>query len=283
MGKEELLIELFKNIKKCTKCEKFNSKIKEKDESNGLINIFRDAKIGLNIPSIWTDWLNRGDSQLMIVGQDWGPYVDMVKLHDKYCDLVAEGQDKRKAWSDIVNEPESMTKKMMKEFIIKSAKQTGIIVDEEILNSFYVTNAVLCARRGNNYRGNNNFKPKLCTENCTDNLKKEIEILKPLVIVTLGYWPFYSIAKSYNISIYKTLKENLERYSSDISNIINISNGKKPIYVVPVYHPTAQIKKLEQISYYCLIWKLLLKHYEKNELLKIMCSYNNYREKMQNE
>ena len=173
-----------------------------------------------------------------------------------------------------------MTKKLMTEFLVQSAKEMGISVDETILDSFFVTNAVLCARKGTNYRGNNNFKPKFCTENCTAILKREIEIIKPLVIITLGYWPFYSIAKSYDIPVYKTLKENLVQYSSDINNIPNISKNKKPIYVLPVYHPTAQVKKMDQISYYRLMWKLLLIYYEKSEILKEIHSYDDYREKM---
>lgn len=280
MSKADLLVELFKEAADCTKCKRFGGKKKEADGYDGLINIFQNNQIALNIPSIWTDWINRADSKLMIVGQDWGPYIDMERLHEKYCKSVVAERDRREAWSEIVNEPESMTKKLMTEFIVQSAKEMGIGVDETILDSFFVTNAVLCARKGTNYRGNNNFKPKFCTENCAAKLKREIEIIKPLVIITLGYWPFYSIAKSYDILVYKTLGENLVRYSSDINNIVNISNDNSPIYVLPVYHPTAQVKKTDQISYYRLMWKLLLAHYEKSELLKEIHSYDDYREKM---
>lgn len=280
MSKADLLIELFKEAADCTKCERFSEKKKEADRYDGLINIFQNDQMALNIPSIWTDWINRADSKLMIVGQDWGPYIDMERLHKTYCKFVVAERDRREAWSEIVNEPESMTKKLMTEYIVQSAKEMGIGVDETILDSFFVTNAVLCARKGTNYRGNNNFKPKFCTENCAAKLKRQIEIIKPLVIITLGYWPFYSIAKSYDIRVYKTLGENLVRYSSDINNIVNISNDNSPIYVLPVYHPTAQVKKTDQISYYRLMWKLLLSHYEKSELLKEIYSYGDYREKI---
>lgn len=280
MSKIDLLVELFKEMAVCAKCERFSREKNETDECNGLINIFQNEQFALNIPSIWTDWINRADSKLMIVGQDWGPYIDMEGLHNKYCNSVAKKLDRREAWSEIVNEPESMTKKLMTEFIIQSAREMGVVVDETILDSFFVTNAVLCARKGSNYRGNNNFKPKFCTENCAAYLKKEIEIIKPLVIITLGYWPFYSIAKSYDIPVYKTLGENLIRYSSNINNIVNISKSNTPIYVLPVYHPTAQIKKTDQISYYCLMWELLLTHFSESALLKEIYTYNDYREKI---
>ncbi len=280
MSKVDLLIEQFKEMANCTKCKRFSEKKKETDGCGGLINIFQNEQFALNIPSIWTDWINRSDSKLMIVGQDWGPYIDMERLHNKYFESIVEKDDRKKAWSEIVNEPESMTKELMTEFIVQSAKEKGIIVDETILDSFFVTNAVLCARKGTNYRGNNNFKPKFCTENCADKLKKEIEIIKPLVIITLGYWPFYSIGKSYGIPVYKTLGENLVRYSSNINNIINISKDNAPTYVLPVYHPAAQVKKNDQISYYCLMWELLLTHYEKRVLLEQIHSYKDYRGKM---
>ena len=276
MNKVEMLINLFEDTANCTRCEKFNGK-SQNDEKNGLINIFCNKEMWLNILSIWTDWLNRSNCKLMIVGQDWGPFVDMEKLHIKYYTSVEDGKDKELAWANIVNEPESMTKKMMTEFIIQSAKQMDITVDESILNSFFITNAVLCARRGNNYRGNDNFKPKFCTENCAEKLRKEIEIIRPLVVITLGYWPFYSIAKSFGIPVFKTLKENLKEYSSDINKIINISDTQSPMYVLPVYHPTAQVRKNDQIAYYRLLWKLLLTQFDKNEVLKIIKSYNNYR------
>lgn len=280
MSKVDLLIDQFKEMANCTKCKRFSEKKKETDGCDGLINIFQNEQFALNIPSIWTDWINRSDSKLMIVGQNRGPYIDMERLHNKYFEFIVEKDDRKKAWSEIVNEPESMTKKLMTEFIVQSAKEKGIIVDETILDSFFVTNAVLCARKGTNYRGNNNFKPKFCTENCADKLKKEIEIIKPLVIITLGYWSFYSIGKSYGIPVYKTLGENLVRYSSNINNIINISKDNAPTYVLPVYHPTAQIKKNDQISYYCLMWELLLTHYEKSVLLEQIHSYKDYRGKM---
>lgn len=59
----------------CNKC--INLKCKNKS----LINIYQDYNFCTNIPSIWTDWYNRLDSGIMIIGQDWGPYSDMKIFH----------------------------------------------------------------------------------------------------------------------------------------------------------------------------------------------------------
>jgi len=53
-----------------------------------LINIYENSKFAKEIPSIWTDWYNRLDSKIMIIGQDWGPFEDMKKALD---DLISSG------------------------------------------------------------------------------------------------------------------------------------------------------------------------------------------------
>ena len=255
----------------CEKCSHFNN------SSYGMINYFRNKQVCLNIPSVWTDWVNRSNSKLMIIGQDWGPYKDMLKLNNKYNELVLTGADDTTAWKEIVDERESNTKQLLIEYIVKSAKEKNLNFDKSIIDSFYITNAVLCARDGQNYRGNENFKPKFCTDNCSEFLKKQIEFLKPTVIITLGFWPLYSISKSYNIPIYKTLNENISFYNLNRKKIINLSSNNEPMYVVPVFHPVAQIRKNVQIETYTLLWELLLDVYDTDELMEILLTYDNHR------
>ncbi len=71
--KKEVFEELLQSMSKCDKCTNFKHKEKQ------LINIYNDNNFGSNILSIWTDWFNRLDSKIMIIGQDWGPYNDKVK------------------------------------------------------------------------------------------------------------------------------------------------------------------------------------------------------------
>lgn len=79
--KSELYNELLVELGKCEKCLKLTKKT-GKDCS--LVNLYKDNKFCKNIPSIWTDWLNRLDSKIMIIGQDWGPFNDMKTLNELY-------------------------------------------------------------------------------------------------------------------------------------------------------------------------------------------------------
>lgn len=77
---------------------------------------------------------------------------------------------------------------------------------------------------------------------------KQIEIVKPKVILTLGYYPIYSLSKTYNFTICKTLKD----------TIINYPEIKlKDFIIIPLYHPVAQVKKTEQLEQYKKIWKYI--------------------------
>lgn len=84
--------------------------------------------------------------------------------------------------------------------------------------------------------------------NCRDYLLKQIEIVKPKVILTLGYFPLMSLSKIFNFKIGKTLKETILEFPE-----IMIDN-----YVIPpLYHPVAQITKSEQLKQYKRIWKYI--------------------------
>lgn len=65
--KKEKFCELLKSMKQCEKCSNL---INNKGKDYSLINIYSDDEFCKNIPSIWTDWLNRLNSKIMIIGQD---------------------------------------------------------------------------------------------------------------------------------------------------------------------------------------------------------------------
>lgn len=202
--KKESFDKLLKTMSKCDKCTNF--KCKEKS----LINIYNDYNFSSNIPSIWTDWFNRLDSKIMIIGQDWGPYNDMKKLNN----LLKEDKSNWNEFSE---------------------------------SDIFITNAIMCARQGDNYRGNN-IDLKKSTLKCSDFLLKQIEIVKPKVILTLGYYPLLSLSNLLNFDIERTLKETIRKYPE-----IN----KDDYVIIPLYHPVAQIKKAEQLAQYKKIWNYI--------------------------
>jgi uracil-DNA glycosylase family 4 len=224
--KQKKLEKLFEELGNCNQCLSFPNLNKS------LINIYQNLDFSVNIPSIWTDWFHRVDSSIMIIGQDWGPYQEMKTLHDKL------NYDKSN-WKDLIESEKSNTKKLLAYYIEQSSQGTYTLDD------LFVTNAILCARKGNSYRGDN-IDLKKSTLNCSKYLLRQIEIVKPKVIVTLGYYPLLSLASIFGFPISKTLKETIQCYPE-----IKVYD----FVIIPVYHPVAQIKKEEQLKQYQKIWK----------------------------
>ena len=225
MMKKECFDKLLKSMSRCDKCTSFKCKGKS------LINIYSDYIFSINIPSIWTDWFNRLDSKIMIIGQDWGPYNDMKKLNN----LLKEDKSN---WNELIELEKSNTKKLLENYIKESSNS------RYSLNDIFITNAIMCARQGDNYRGNN-IDLKKSTLNCSDFLLKQIEIVNPKVILTLGYYPLLSISSLLNFNIERTLKDTIRKYPKII---------KDDYIIIPLYHPVAQIKKDEQLNQYKRIW-----------------------------
>lgn len=224
--KQKKLEKLFEELGNCNQCLSFPN------SNKSLINIYQNLDFSVNIPSIWTDWFHRVGSSIMIIGQDWGPYQEMKTLHDKL------NYDKSN-WKDLIESEKSNTKKLLAYYIEQSSQ--GMYT----LDDLFVTNAILCARKGNSYRGDN-IDLKKSTLNCSKYLLRQIEIVKPKVIVTLGYYPLLSLASIFGFPISKTLKETIQCYPE-----IKVYD----FVIIPVYHPVAQIKKEEQLKQYQKIWK----------------------------
>lgn len=199
-----------------------------------LINIYKNSKFAKEIPSIWTDWYNRLDSKIMIIGQDWGPFEDMKKLNKKYLENPT-----KENWLKLIEDEKSLTKKQLTKYLIESSNGKISSID-----NIYITNSIMCGRKGNNYRGNN-IKLKCSTFNCKEFLHRQIEIVKPKVILTLGYYPLYSLSNIYNFKIEENLTKTIEK-----SPIIEIEG----FIIVPLYHPVAQITKEKQMEQYNRIW-----------------------------
>lgn len=224
--KQKKLEKLFEELGNCNQCLSFPN------SNKSLINIYQNLDFSVNIPSIWTDWFHRMDSSIMIIGQDWGPYQEMKTLHDKL------NYDKSN-WKDLIESEKSNTKKLLAYYIEQSSQGTYTLDD------LFVTNVILCARKGNSYRGDN-IDLKKSTLNCSKYLLRQIEIVKPKVIVTLGYYPLLLLASIFGFPISKTLKETIQCYPE-----IKVYD----FVIIPVYHPVAQIKKEEQLKQYQKIWK----------------------------
>lgn len=232
--KNEVFDKLINSMSKCSKC--INLK-KKNGKDCSLINIYQNHEFCKNIPSIWTDWFNRLDSKVMIIGQDWGPYNDMKQLNEQYIN-----KPNQENWRCLIEQEKSNTKKLLNYYIRKSSES------RYSLDDVFITNAIMCARKGNNYRGDN-IDLKKSTNNCREYLLSQINIVKPKVILTLGYYPLLSLSKIYNFNVDKTLKETINNSPEIMLN---------DFIIIPLYHPVAQIKKSEQLKQYQRIWKYLI-------------------------
>lgn len=230
--KEQNFDILIEKMSHCNKC----IKLKNKNGKDCSLNNFYKEKMAKKIPSIWTDWYNRLNSKIMIIGQDWGPYLDMKEFYEKY-----EKNKTRENYIKIIDEEKSLTKKMLEKYLTESR---GKEVD---LGDFFITNAIMCARKGNYYRSDN-VKLKESTLNCMNYLKEQIDIVKPKIILTLGFYPLLSLANIFNFSIEDTLSKTIDKI-----DIIKVSN----YIIIPLYHPTAQIVKEKQLKQYRKIWKYI--------------------------
>ena len=226
--KKKKFYDFIVSLENCEKCTNFDCKEKS------LINFYKEKELCINIPSIWTDWFNRIESDIMIIGQDWGPYNDMKKFHNLL-------KDDKSNWKEIIELEKSKTKKMLEHYIKSSSN------NKYSLDDIFITNAIMCARQGNNYRGNN-IDLKKSTMNCSKNLLKQIDIVKPKIILTLGYYPLKSLSLIFKFNIDSTLKSTIEKYPE-----INVDN----YVIIPLYHPVAQIRKDEQLRQYKRIWKYI--------------------------
>ncbi len=170
----------------------------------------------------------------MIIGQDWGPYKDMKKFHN----LLNEDKSN---WKELIESEKSSTKKMLEKYIKESSNK------KYSLDDMYITNAIMCARQGENYRGNN-IDLKLSTLNCSEYLLRQIEIVKPKVILTLGYYPLMELSKVFNFKIDTSLKETISKFPEILIG---------DFVIIPLFHPVAQIKREEQLKQYKRIWKYI--------------------------
>lgn len=230
--KKQQFDNLLKEMGTCTLCTNLKSS-RGKDYS--LFNIYKDYSFSKEIPSIWTDWYHRLNASIFIVGQDWGPYSDMKELNERYK------QEKTKEnWKRLIEEEASQTKKRLTSFLLESS---GGKID--MVDSIYITNAIMCARRGEKYR-DDTIHLKYSTLCCSKFLKKQIELVKPKVIATLGYYPLLSLSEIFQFPIAKTLSECIKECP-----VI-----KKDNYVIiPLYHPVAQISRERQLKQYQKIWE----------------------------
>jgi hypothetical protein len=124
----------------------------------------------------WTRWQGDLDGELMIVGQDWGG--------EKYF-RKHEGRE----------EDDNPTNKNLQELLGTIGFQIELPTKPQTNKKrLFFTNAVLCCKPG----GLNGKLPHQAIGNCSRRfLARQIEVIIPKVVVTLGYEAYRSVCHAY--------------------------------------------------------------------------------------
>jgi DNA polymerase len=152
----------------------------------------------------WTQWQDNLDAELMVVGQDWGGV-------DYFIDNEGLEQD----------DNETNTR------LIELLACVGIQIDLPINTTerpLYFTNAAICLRRGRltgpvSSRWFSNCGPLF--------LRPQVELVKPKVVVTLGYHAYGAVCKSFGVAPAQRMRDAIQREPE------RLPNGS---VLVPVYH-----------------------------------------------
>ncbi|MED5590661.1 uracil-DNA glycosylase family protein [Bacillus subtilis] len=167
--------------------------------------VILDGRYDSNHINPWTRWCGNLNAKVMVVGQDWGHVEAFIRN---------KGQ---------VNPLNTTNNKLIEMLSLIGVK----------LEDTYLTNAILCMKETKNLSG----KTKSAWyRNCGEHfLKREIEIVNPKIIITLGVKAFRTVKRVYNIKCSNYLRD-VVKYEEPI--MINEAKW------FPVYH----IGKLAQSS-----------------------------------
>jgi hypothetical protein len=232
VSKLQMMQRLISELSKDTSITEIQSKRKGKMVSVGLVNQFALHTV---IPNKWFDWERRVGAPIMIIGQDWGPYVSLKKYVDDY-ELIKD--DKGFDYNDyLFKKMSSRTEKFILMAIKETYEKKYKTFDQKIYDKFFFTMAVLFTRQGTKFRGNEFFDEKKSAEMSYPYVARQIEIVQPKVIMTLGNLGF-GVVNTYFDLDYTDIK------LSSILDSLKSSNGiiqKKGVTIIPNYHPAAHV------------------------------------------
>jgi uracil-DNA glycosylase family 4 len=153
----------------------------------------------------WTQWQNNLDADLMVIGQDWGG----VEYY-----LENEG----------IEQDDNETNKRLVELLDAIDIKINLPVHTSGNRPLYFTNSALCLRPGR-LTGPINSK---WFSNCGPTfLRRQIELVSPTVIVTLGYQAYRAVFESFG------LKPALRMGDAVTHDLETVGLGS---VVVPVFH-----------------------------------------------
>lgn len=218
---------------------------KGKPTDVSLINQFQRHEF---IPNKWFDWENRVNAPIMVIGQDWGPYSVLEKFiadfdynqkddDDYYLEYIFRSFTSRTEKFILAATEDGYEKKYQRKF------------SQDKWNEIFLTMSVIFTRQGILFRGNDFFDPKQSFDISYKYVAKQIDIVKPKVIMPLGNMAFDVVNKYYNLGYKKP----------QISKVIKNLKEDSAIYVdgtniIPNFHPAAHVDPAIAKSIWYKIW-----------------------------
>lgn len=212
----------------------------------GLINHYQLHEL---IPNKWFDWVNRAEARIMIIGQDWGPYTALRKYVDSYA------VESTKPDFDYAKFMFSAFSSRTEKFILKAVETTYIQqfgeFDPKVWDNIMFTMAVLFTRQGEHFRGSHNFDPKQSAEISYPYVSKQLDIVQPHVIITLGGMAFDVVNRHFQLGYDG---QTVTKVITDLGENV-IRSGTTTI--IPNFHPASHTDPKLQMR----IWSKIWKHY----------------------
>jgi len=215
--KEIKIAELRQNISGCNKCEG--------DSPECLVNVIAaNDKYAPRGIGYWSDAYPNLCADLMIVGQDWGSEGYLLNFSKSYDRLLSSvnnyWEDKNPTWENLMTYLGKAGFSSVENSSNARLRFTNI----------YLTNAVLCLRKGDKITGDINTQ---WIGNCFPFLKKQLDIIRPKIVATLGKKVFDVFSRHFGIPYQKfaevALKEHICRITDD-------EHRSYEVILLPLYH-----------------------------------------------
>lgn len=201
------------------------------------------------IPNKWFDWERSQNATYMVIGQDWGPYSVLKKMISDF-DYSKKNDDEyyRKF---LFKGFSSRTEK----FILNAIRKTYF---EKFKTEFkdnqwddiFFTMSVLFTRQGKHFRGNHNFDPKQSFEISYPYVARQIETVKPKVILTIGGMAFDAVNRFFDLGYKDNLTNIIKSLESD--RVIITKDGTK---IIPNFHPASFTSPSLQMEIWKQMWE----------------------------
>lgn len=177
-----------------------------------------------------------------------GPYVALKRYIDDYessKDALGFSYD-----NFLFKTFSSRTEKFIIKTIIETYKSRFREFDQKVFNDFFFTMAVLFTRKGTHFRGSHNFDEKKSFEISYPFVAKQIEIVKPKVIMPIGSLGFRVIDRFFNLGYsQKTLSEVISELNSN-NHTIKLTDT----IIIPNFHPASHTSPKIQTEIWSKIW-----------------------------